>query len=171
MIYRCRHVTESPQPVILVIQQRPLCRYLNPPRSKKDFQFYAAKDREMARDAEFDLMIWDGKSPGTVLNVLRVVGASKKAILITTLEKRALPNEWLPLFPDQVNLESREPNRANSKSKLATDLVSAMDEALAGGDPKSFVDILGRIARKPGLPTKHFIGRLAQMETLNSQQF
>ncbi len=41
------------------------------PEGTKGFQFYAAKDREMAREADFGLMIWDGKSPGTVLNVLR----------------------------------------------------------------------------------------------------
>ena len=154
-------------------------RHINPPRSKKDFQFYAAKDREMARDAEFGLMIWDGKSPGTVLNVLNLVRASKKAVLINTPEKRAiafnsgadwdaflsqcstdlrsdlrkrgLTTDRLPLFPEKVDLESPGSNRVNSKSNLATDLESAMDEALAAGDPKSFVDILGRIARKTGM--------------------
>lgn len=33
---------------------------------------HAAKDREMARRADFGLMIWDGASPGTALNVLRL---------------------------------------------------------------------------------------------------
>lgn len=65
-------------------------RHINPPRSKKDFRFYAAKDREMARDAEFGLMIWDGKSPGTALNVLNLVRASKRAVLINAPEKRAI---------------------------------------------------------------------------------
>lgn len=32
----------------------------------------AAKDREMARRADFGLMIWDGASPDTALNVLRL---------------------------------------------------------------------------------------------------
>ena len=92
---------------------------------KKDFQFYAAKDREMACAADYGLMIWDGKSPGTVLNVLRLVRASRKAVLINvpeqrevtfrskddwyvflsecgenlrrSLEKRALPDEWFAI--------------------------------------------------------------------------
>ena len=154
-------------------------RHINPPRSKKDFQFYAAKDREMARDAEFGLMIWDGKSPGTALNVLNLVRASKKAVLINAPEKRAITfnsgGDWdaflsqcptdlrrdlqkrdlktdrLPLFPENVDLESPESNRVNSNSNVATDLESAMDEALAAGDPKAFVEILGRIARKTGM--------------------
>lgn len=55
---------------------------ITPPKTAKGFQFYAAKDREMARAADFGLMIWDGKSPGTVLNVLRLVRAGKAAVLI-----------------------------------------------------------------------------------------
>ena len=54
---------------------------------EKSFQFYAAKDRAMAQQAEFGLMIWDGKSPGTVLNILRLVRASKKAVLVSVTEK------------------------------------------------------------------------------------
>ncbi|EIL89458.1 hypothetical protein UU7_16802, partial [Rhodanobacter spathiphylli B39] len=53
-----------------------------PPKSARGFQFYAAKDREMAAAADFGLMIWDGKSPGTVLNVLRLIRAGKAVVLI-----------------------------------------------------------------------------------------
>lgn len=60
------------------------------PKSLKGFQFYAAKDREMAREADFGLMIWDGKSPGTVLNVLRLVRAGKIAVLYSVPEKRTI---------------------------------------------------------------------------------
>lgn len=45
---------------------------------EKGFQFYAAKDRAMAREADFGLMIWDGKSTGTLLNVLRLLRQDKK---------------------------------------------------------------------------------------------
>jgi hypothetical protein len=44
------------------------------PAGAKGFDFYAAKDRVMARNADYGLMIWDGKSPGTVLNILRARG-------------------------------------------------------------------------------------------------
>lgn len=65
-------------------------RNIDAPKSSKGFQFYAAKDREMAREADFGLMIWDGKSPGTVLNVLRLVRAGKIAVLFDVPEKRAI---------------------------------------------------------------------------------
>lgn len=54
---------------------------INVGNQHKGFQFHAAKDREMARHAKFGLMIWDGDSPGTALNILRLVQASKKAVL------------------------------------------------------------------------------------------
>lgn len=60
---------------------------VNAGEREKNFQFYAAKDREMAQQAEFGLMIWDGQSPGTVLNILRLVQASKKAVPVCLAEK------------------------------------------------------------------------------------
>ncbi|MCY4610160.1 MAG: hypothetical protein OXC38_00365 [Gammaproteobacteria bacterium] len=113
-------------------------RCINASGNKKKFQFYAAKDREMAREAEFGFMIWDGKSPGTVLNILRLIRASKKALLFNmqeeqiltfnseadwdtflmqctgtlrrSLENRALPTEWSPLLHAQTNLNLPEPD-------------------------------------------------------------
>jgi len=55
--------------------------HVDVPDGISGFQFYAAKDRKMAEEADFGLMIWDGKSPGTLLNVLRLVADEKKAVL------------------------------------------------------------------------------------------
>ena len=60
------------------------------PKHVKGFQFFAAKDREMAKNADFGLMIWDGKSSGTALNILRLVRAGKKAVLLNVPEKQAV---------------------------------------------------------------------------------
>lgn len=59
-------------------------------RHVKGYQFFAAKDRELAKKADFGLMIWDGKSPGTALNVLRLVRAGKKAVLLNVSEKQTI---------------------------------------------------------------------------------
>jgi adenine-specific DNA-methyltransferase len=95
------------------------------PAHVKGFQFFAAKDREMAKRADFGLMIWDGKSAGTALNVLRLLRAGKKAVLLNVpenhaytfktardwaaflsrcdqgfiedLRSRATPEEWMPV--------------------------------------------------------------------------
>ena len=44
---------------------------------KRDFDFYAAKDQLMAHEADSGLMIWDGKSVGTLLNVWRLLENQK----------------------------------------------------------------------------------------------
>lgn len=46
------------------------------------FQFYAAKDRAMAARADFGFMLWDGHSPGTLINVMRLAEAGKKARML-----------------------------------------------------------------------------------------
>lgn len=46
--------------------------YVPPPDGAGGFAAHAEKDREMARRADFGLMIWNGSSPGTALNVLRL---------------------------------------------------------------------------------------------------
>lgn len=99
--------------------------HVNAPKDLKGFDFYAAKDREMAREADFGLMIWDGISLGTLLNILRLIRAGKKSVLLNLrdkdarafktsadwidfvsrfdsdfrndLHKRATADEWLPL--------------------------------------------------------------------------
>ncbi len=73
-------------------------RMIVAPKTAKGFQFYAAKDREMAREADFGLMIWDAQSSGTVLNVLRLMRAGKIAVLFNVPDKRAIniktPDDW-----------------------------------------------------------------------------
>lgn len=56
-------------------------RNIEAPGKTKDYLFFAAKDREMAREADFGLMIWDGKSPGTLLNLVRLSKEDKIAVL------------------------------------------------------------------------------------------
>ncbi len=51
-------------------------------------QFYAAKDRAMAREATYGLMVWDGKSTGTLLNVLRLLWQDKKVVVYNVPERR-----------------------------------------------------------------------------------
>ncbi len=53
----------------------------------RTFDFYAAKDRKMAREADIGLMIWDGKSIGTVLNVFRLIAQGKKVVIYNVPER------------------------------------------------------------------------------------
>src|SRR5262245_20166039 len=42
--------------------------------NENGFDFYALKDREMAREADYGFMVWDGKSRGTLNNIRNLVG-------------------------------------------------------------------------------------------------
>lgn len=54
----------------------------------KNFSFYATKDRAMAEEASYGLMIWDGKSIGTLMNIARLVRQGKTVLVYTVPEKR-----------------------------------------------------------------------------------
>ncbi len=54
---------------------------------RRDFGFYATKDRAMAKEASHGLMIWDGKSVGTLMNAARLVGLGKPVVVYTAPAK------------------------------------------------------------------------------------
>lgn len=47
-------------------------------RPEKDFQFYTAKDTVMSGEADCGLMLWDGKSKGTLNNILNLLEQGKQ---------------------------------------------------------------------------------------------
>jgi len=49
--------------------------------------FFTAKDIEMARVADYGLMIWDTKSTGTLSNVIELLRQKKKALVFVNKEK------------------------------------------------------------------------------------
>jgi hypothetical protein len=56
-----------------------------PPDGAQGFAVHAEKDREMARRADFGLMVWDGASPGTCLNVLRLAVIKNPCVVYDTM--------------------------------------------------------------------------------------
>ena len=50
-------------------------------KTKKGFEFYAAKDLEMAKAADHGLMIWNGKSKGTFNNIINLINFKKKSVV------------------------------------------------------------------------------------------
>ncbi|WP_137935393.1 hypothetical protein [Mesorhizobium comanense] len=55
--------------------------YTVPPQpGAHGFAIQAQKDREMVRRANYGLMIWNGTSPGTALNLLRLAMAEKPCV-------------------------------------------------------------------------------------------
>ena len=61
---------------------------VTPPHRRRDFAFFTAKDAAMAEDADIGLMLWDGESAGTVVNVARLIAAGKPVVVYVAPEKR-----------------------------------------------------------------------------------
>ncbi len=62
-------------------------RRIQPSHKRRDFDYHASKDREMAREATVSFLIWDGESLGTLMNVLRLVALEKTAVVYVEPEK------------------------------------------------------------------------------------
>jgi hypothetical protein len=58
-----------------------------PESSRRDFAYYSTKDRAMAKEADYGLMLWDGKSRGTLRSVLDLVQHEKPVIVYVSSEK------------------------------------------------------------------------------------
>jgi len=56
-------------------------RHVPTPSVRTGFAYYAAKDLAMARDAKCGMMLWDGKSKGTLNNLQQLITTSKKALV------------------------------------------------------------------------------------------
>lgn len=54
------------------------------PHSVRGFDFYKQKDIAMANDADYGLMIWDGKSKGTWNNIVNLVSQNKTVAVYLT---------------------------------------------------------------------------------------
>lgn len=54
----------------------------------KGFDFYAAKDIKMADDADYGFMIWNGKSKGTLNNIINLTKRNKRVLLFFTPHKK-----------------------------------------------------------------------------------
>lgn len=49
--------------------------------NEKGFDFYALKDLQMAKEADYGLMIWDAKSRGTLNNILNLLDESRNVLV------------------------------------------------------------------------------------------
>lgn len=56
---------------------------IEPPEKsrRKDRRFYALKDAAMSRQATHGFMLWDGRSVGTLVNVIRLMRDGKAAVI------------------------------------------------------------------------------------------
>ncbi len=58
--------------------------------ARRDFEFYRAKDRAMVEEADYGLMLWDGKSRGTLMNAVGIIRRGRPLVLYVASTKSFL---------------------------------------------------------------------------------
>jgi hypothetical protein len=90
-------------------------------KKKRDFSFYATKDRAMADEASVGFMLWDKESVGTLMNVLRLVRHNKKVVLFVAPDRKFIDvkddDDWARLVASCAR-ELRERVEQESSSEL-----------------------------------------------------
>ena len=71
---------------------------------RKDFSYYSTKDRAMAKEADYGLMLWDGESRGTFASIVDLVRREKPVVVYVSPEKCFFT---LRQSPDLQNMLSR----------------------------------------------------------------
>jgi len=60
------------------------------PKGARGFEFYSVKDRLMADVADYGLMLWDGKSKGTINNVVNLSRDGKPVVVYIASKQQFL---------------------------------------------------------------------------------
>lgn len=98
---------------------------------RRDFGFYSTKDRAMADEATIGLMLWDGKSVGTLMNMLRLLRQQKKVVVYVAPTKafvnlridedlEALVLRFAPNLRQRLDRESSAEQHADQMSRQAS---------------------------------------------------
>jgi hypothetical protein len=95
---------------------------------ERNFSFYAAKDRIMASETTFGLMIWDGKSVGTLLNVWRLLKNQKKVVVYIAPERQFLELKGAGQWPELI-AKCDTVVRENVKRKASEEAKSTLKRA------------------------------------------
>jgi len=61
---------------------------VQPPAGARGFDYYAAKDIQMASDASFGMMLWDGVSRGTLANIRNLLARGKPVAIYLSSYRR-----------------------------------------------------------------------------------
>jgi hypothetical protein len=54
---------------------------------RQDFAYYSIKDRAMAKEADYGLMVWDGRSRGTLASIVHLVRDGKPVVVYVAPER------------------------------------------------------------------------------------
>ncbi|HXX16726.1 MAG TPA: hypothetical protein VEJ47_17630 [Candidatus Eremiobacteraceae bacterium] len=55
--------------------------------ARRDFAYYSTKDRAMSEAADYGLMLWDGRSRGTLTNIVHLIWEGKPVVVYVAPER------------------------------------------------------------------------------------
>lgn len=87
--------------------------------------YFTAKDIEMAKDADYGLMIWDTKSPGTLSNVIELLSRKKNSVVFINKTKEFYKVVDVDDLEHLANLMSSD---ARTKAESKIDLEARIAE-------------------------------------------
>jgi len=64
-------------------------RFVPSDRKNKDFQHYVIRDKQMVKEANYGFMIWDGKSKGTLNQIVNLLEIDKPVLVYFYPKKRS----------------------------------------------------------------------------------
>jgi hypothetical protein len=92
---------------------------------ERNAQFYSAKDRVMAHEADVGLMLWDGNSIGTLLNAMRLIDMDKRVVIYVVpdgnFKEFRNKDEWQRFFAGcDAEVRRKAEQRAASEMRSAS---------------------------------------------------
>jgi adenine-specific DNA-methyltransferase len=95
---------------------------------ERNAEFYSAKDRVMSCEADVGLMVWDGKSVGTLVNVMRLIGLQKKVVIYIVPDKQFMElhsmDDWRGLL-ESCNPAVRRKVQQRAAREMSSDVAAA----------------------------------------------
>lgn len=91
--------------------------------------YFAAKDMEMAKVADYGLMMWDAKSTGTLSNVIELLKRGKKCVVFVNKSKLFVTVSDIDDLRMLVSVMSETArNKAENKIRLSSKIASIANE-------------------------------------------
>jgi hypothetical protein len=100
-----------------------------PEAKRRDFAFFSTKDRAMAEEADYGLMLWDGESRGTLTNIVDLLRKGKPVVVYIAPDRSFLTlKEPEDLAKLRGQLDSEVLLRINRELQL----VASQAESISG---------------------------------------
>lgn len=91
--------------------------------------FFTAKDLEMAKVADYGLMVWDGKSTGTLSNTIELLRRGKKSVVFVNRDRTFITVSDVDALRKLASLMSETArNKAESKIRLSSKIADIAHE-------------------------------------------